>query len=271
MSHKYAVFRGLFDHAPVSDSSTINFPAAPRAFGLSARDGQSRWRDIHDILNNDPTTKLLIIARHGQGLHNLGQIKYGPDRWSAEMCFQHGDGELTWGPDPPLSNLGKKQAAAVGERWREEFQCLPPIPKPTSFYCSPLRRAAQTLSITFSDVMDINKLVKVRENLREKLDAHTPDQRMNMSVMRDENPDWPVESGAVNEDVYWKEDWVETFEEYSKRAGLIVEEIFKGHDQCPSLTAHEGIIQGLLAAINHPIAQPPPGCAFGVLVKRGEA
>jgi len=80
--------------------------------------------------------------------------------------------------------------------------------------------------------MDINKLVKVRENLREKLDAHTPDQRMNMSVMRDENPDWPVESGAVNEDVYWKEDWVETFEEYSKRAGFIVEEVFKGHDKC---------------------------------------
>jgi len=148
------------------------------------------------------------------------------------MCFSYGDDELTWGPDPPLTPLGQTQAAEVGAIWQQELACEPAIPKPTVYYCSPLRRTAATLETTFRGVLDIDDRVRVRENLREKLDAHTPDKRMPMSVMRSEHPTWPVETKAVEDDIYWKHDWAESFEEYSVRAGLIVKEIFEDANQC---------------------------------------
>jgi broad specificity phosphatase PhoE len=148
------------------------------------------------------------------------------------MCFKYGDDELQWGPDAELTLLGEEQARSVGSIWRKELQSCPPVPRPTLFYCSPLRRTAKTLGLTFQDVLDIDDSVMVREKLREKLDCHTPDQRMDMKVMRGEHPSWPIEEDASEEDKLWFRDQAETFEEYRARAGEVVEEIFSRTDRC---------------------------------------
>lgn len=166
----------------------------------------------------------------------------------SEMCFKYGDGELLWGPDAELTPTGEQQARSVGSVWRKELQSCPPIPKPTLFYCSPLRRTAKTLSLTFQGILDIDDSVMIREKLREKLDCHTPDKRMNIKVMRSEHSNWPIEEDASEEDTLWSRDQPETFQEYRARAGDVVEEIFSRTDRCK----HAGAKMGRLDFLSVP-------------------
>lgn len=61
------------------------------------------------------------------------------------------DGEIVWGPDPELTELGVTQAQTVNAAWKQQILAGAPVPQ--SLYSSPLRRAANTLKITWWEIL----------------------------------------------------------------------------------------------------------------------
>lgn len=55
------------------------------------------------------------------------------------------------GPDPVLTPLGESQARSANTGWK--VQIKDGVPLPQALYSSPLRRAAHTLEITWSDIL----------------------------------------------------------------------------------------------------------------------
>jgi len=75
----YVVLQDIFHQ---SSGDGVQFPSHPLSFGLKDHTSANRWQPVCTLLASDPQIKLLIIGRHGQGVHNLGQLKYGPEKWT---------------------------------------------------------------------------------------------------------------------------------------------------------------------------------------------
>lgn len=94
--------------------------------------------------------KVLFLARHGQGVHNLVMAHYGREWWEKEgMNAQYSNDEYTWGPDPELTELGVEQARDAHKAWKAQLESSDPVPMPQAFYVSPFSRACDTLAITW--------------------------------------------------------------------------------------------------------------------------
>ncbi|PPQ99020.1 hypothetical protein CVT26_014397 [Gymnopilus dilepis] len=109
----YESILGYFAHDSPDEQS---FPAVPQHLGLKD-DSEDRWRKFFQILEqlNASATpgssyKFFLLARHGQGYHNVAELKYGTKAWNDYWAKLDGDGEITWGPDPLLTDLGQEQA-----------------------------------------------------------------------------------------------------------------------------------------------------------------
>lgn len=79
---------------------------------------------------------------------------------------RHGDcyEGMTEGSDPPLSPLGRTQAARLAERVKHVGA--------TAFYASPLRRAVETAHIIGGDVHEDNRLIEIDLELDEDSTLH---------------------------------------------------------------------------------------------------
>lgn len=70
--------------------------------------------DLQQLNRDSPDNeiyKLIFLARHGQAKSNVASQKYSKEEWMRKWRFLGTDGELTWGPDADLTELGLKQAA----------------------------------------------------------------------------------------------------------------------------------------------------------------
>ncbi|KAF5376677.1 hypothetical protein D9615_007908 [Tricholomella constricta] len=126
----------------------------PPYFGL-LDDSSDRWSKffahIHSLnkgADSYTSYKVFFLGRHGQGFHNVAEAKYGTPAWDEYWSKLNGDGDLVWGPDAELTDLGKSQATSAHEAWKNELAAG--IPLPGKFYVSPLTRALQTLEITIN-------------------------------------------------------------------------------------------------------------------------
>ncbi|PSR74097.1 hypothetical protein PHLCEN_2v10053 [Hermanssonia centrifuga] len=70
---------------------------------------------------------------------------------SSSWSLLDGDGTITWGPDAELTPVGVAQAQNVSAAWK--VQAKAGIPLPQTLYTSPLTRAADTLNITWADIL----------------------------------------------------------------------------------------------------------------------
>ncbi len=91
--------------------------------------------------------KLLYAGRHGQGFHNVGESKYGTPAWDSYWSELNGDGNITWGPDARLTELGVEQAQAVHDGWMSMLKQSDSAPLPSRLFSSPLSRALSTMEI----------------------------------------------------------------------------------------------------------------------------
>jgi hypothetical protein len=84
MTSPYRLIEGVFDHSTrVEGKAAPAFSDNVACFGLSNRAESNRWQIVQSHLDENPDCKLLIIGRHGQGVHNLGQLKYGAVKWQS--------------------------------------------------------------------------------------------------------------------------------------------------------------------------------------------
>lgn len=84
------------------------------------------WDDLIEELHQlnkqadkDTQYKILFLARHYTGYHNIAHAKYGDDAWNDHWSKLNGDDEYTWGPDAELIQelieLAKKNSKLVAK------------------------------------------------------------------------------------------------------------------------------------------------------------
>lgn len=100
--------------------------------------------------------KLLFVARHGQGYHNLAIEIYGQKAWDDYWSKKNGDGNIVWGPDPELTPLGVEQAKKNNIAWKKQISDKQ-APVPDLFFVSPFTRATDTAIYTWLNITRIPK------------------------------------------------------------------------------------------------------------------
>ncbi|KAF9553216.1 phosphoglycerate mutase-like protein [Agrocybe pediades] len=270
---KYESFPGFFAHDGIQRTQTP-LPAIPPSFGLLDHESGNwtRFLDTLSAMNKEApgvSYKFFLLSRHGQGSHNVAEAKYGTEAWDDYWSTINGDGELTWGPDPKLTNLGILQAEEACKGW--ETEAAAGLPHPDRRYCSPLSRALHTCSIMFKNVYPDNKRpVVVWENCREDIGLHTCDKRDTKSYIASAFPDFVIEDGFTEEDELWHATLRETAAEITARARGVIDRIFREDGDAPfiSITAHGGFINAFLAAVGRDIYPLPTGGILPIVVKR---
>lgn len=176
-----------------------------------------------------------------------------------------GDGELTWGPDALLTPLGQSQALNAKAAWETELNAG--IPVPQKFYSSPLRRALDTWTLTFTGANSttvpantahtkrrvlilevsldrfqehgnlsimIDHVDYVSQNCREQYGVHTCDLRSSLSTLRTiyPPPTYTFEPGFAENDPLWTPDERETTAHVALRATEVLNFIFAQPETC---------------------------------------
>lgn len=160
-----------------------------------------------------------------------------------------GDGEITWGPDPYLTPLGESQARAVNIAWKRQLE--EGVPLPQVLYSSPLRRAADTLNLTWHDMLiktppgssAAHILPIFKEQWRETIGLHTCDQRSDKSTTAAEHPGWLFEDTYSEHDELWNPTYQESSGQQALRIQQALNELFaRDSSMFVSITAHSGVM-----------------------------
>ncbi|KAI0769902.1 phosphoglycerate mutase-like protein [Fomes fomentarius] len=278
----YSIVTGFFaqDH-PDADGKEVG--ALPLRFGL-LDDSPDRWEKFKahiDELNATAPVgtqhKVFFFSRHGQGIHNVAESKYGTELWDEKWSKEYGDNEMVWGPDPNLIPTGEEQAKAASTAWKTELKHG--IPLPQKHYASPLQRALNTFRLTFQEggFVDRSSLrVTILENLREENGVHTCDKRSPRRVIVDElkyePPIYSFEDGFTEEDQLWKADTREEKSEVAERAATVFNRIFaQDKETYICITAHSGIINGFLKTMGRPRYSLPTGGVLPLVIEAVDA
>lgn len=122
---------------------------------------------MNDASQQNAKYKVLFLGRHGEGIHNVAEKRYGTRAWDVcsipsakqEQTSAHqtqeywslldGDEYGTW-VDARLTELGESQARTARSVWQRQTELE--IPAPQSYYVSPLNRCCRTAQITFEGV-----------------------------------------------------------------------------------------------------------------------
>ncbi|KIJ31716.1 hypothetical protein M422DRAFT_36152 [Sphaerobolus stellatus SS14] len=232
---------------------------------------KARVAELNSAASEETSYKVLFLGRHGQGFHNTVESIYGTEEWNRKWARLNGDGNIVWGPDPKLTELGIEQAKTAHNAWIEELKAG--IPLPESLYSSPFNRAIHTALITFDGIL-INmpegqqKRPLIKELLREMNGVHTCDKRGPRSLIEETFPEFDIEPGLSEDDLLWQEDHRETEEEITSRLQEALADIFS-HESATyiSITAHSGTLRALMRVINAAPRPLPTGGVLAFVVK----
>ncbi|KAJ5155970.1 hypothetical protein N7492_008773 [Penicillium capsulatum] len=262
---------GTFDYVSLPKKAASNFGLIPREQEEPSDDTQ--WerlgKDIGQLQNTAETKyKLLFLGRHGEGVHNVAERRYGTKAWDGHWSLLDGDEHGSW-VDATLTDLGISQAQAAHASW--EKQIAERIPWPESYYVSPLRRCCQTAQITFEGLHTTETRIfrpMIKELLRETMGEHTCDRRSTLSEIAEENQKFSFEEGFVNEDVLWDTKTRESDQQRNERLTRFLDDIFTNDQNTSiSLTTHSGAITSILEVIGHRKFPVATGGVLPVLVE----
>lgn len=236
------------------------------------------WKDIFgelERLNNESDDKtaykLFLLARHGQGYHNLANLKYGEKAWNEHWLKICGDGEIVWAPDPELTELGLKQASDNAEALGKEFDRG--LILPHRFFASPFRRSVDTLiGLWLQHVLLKEQRPLIKEDFRETMGVHVCDKRSPRSVIAEkyEPKGFVIEDGFEEEDIYFKSDYREKVWEQALRMNRLFEWVMNNTSKTESfvsITSHLGSIRTQLMVLGHRPFAIGTGGMIPVLVK----
>lgn len=237
----------------------------------------SDWKHLYNSIpedTEDKEYKLLLVARHGQGYHNQAIKRYGEKMWREKWSILEGDEYGEW-LDSKLTAVGQTQVSDTGE-----YVLSPIIDQlgffPHIFISSPMRRCLETFIGSWSHVLSKEEYkvtgiddkvvnVEIYENLRETLNSHPCNKRIEHSKVVKEYQDYQLASGHVlhwqyedcyvEKDALWKSDWIEEDRVMDNRIDQAMKEIM---EECPrekrfiSITCHSKVIESLLRVTEHP-------------------
>ena len=240
------------------DFMTTNFGLLNRSYPsdktLNLRN-PTQWQRFHhqvSLLNGQAAKgtryKLLYLGRHGDGYHNDAQAYYGTPAWNCYYSERDGNSTVTWS-DAHLSPLGVIQALAVNSFWASEI-ANQKIPRPQSYYTSPLTRCLQTANYTFTGLNLRPQhpfIPEVKELFREGISGHTCDRRSSKTYIHDLFPAYRIEPGFTENDQLWEALHGETNTDQDIRSKIVLDQVFStDHSTYISITSHSGEIASIL-------------------------
>lgn len=224
-----------------SSAATTQLPN----FGLSSEWTWNSFLSNLTALNaesNDAKYKLIFLARHGQGWHNVLDSRLDWVVISTQDTYEN----YTL-LDADLTSEGETQVKAVHDYWKKELALGAPYPE--TFYSSPLRRTLHTYNLTWQN----DSIVPiVDENLRELYGIQTPQKRHNKTWIELYCPTCIFVDGFTEEDELWKSYALETISHIKERAENWLKLAFESDEQVVSVTSHSVFIYYLLKVIGHP-------------------
>lgn len=264
-------------------------------------DNYQSIQNIITKIEQEPNTRLFILARHGQGYHNAAVERYGEEIWDLKWAHKNGDGVLEDWNDANLTEKGINQVKRTGKVvFGEKMKGI----WADSYYCSPLRRCLQTFRYEWTEKFNIEKKdqedlkktidVIIKENIRETIGVHTCDWRQNKSKSYDEcikpyednTSDFQIkfdyEEGFKEEDPLYSDTYRETDDDIDARIKKALKEIWELEDKKEaenleyrgkviSLTCHEGVIKSALRVLkHHPIPRLETSGVVMVIIKNTE-
>ncbi|KAJ5240114.1 hypothetical protein N7468_004733 [Penicillium chermesinum] len=276
---KFSTVTGFFlQDEPTTDAVTFDY--SKENFGLIADSNlistqwekfKQRIEDLNALGGSSVQYKVLFLGRHGQGVHNVAEQRYGK-AWDDYWSKLDGDEYGTWF-DARLTDLGISQAETARATWKHQMGFG--IPAPQSYYVSPLTRTCQTAQITFEGVgLPLTKPFRplIKELLRETIGEHTCDKRSKASEIAAEFPEYRFEAGFDEEDLLYSPDKRETDEERNKRFAILLNDIFATDANVYlSLTAHSGAITSILEVVGHRPFPLLTGAVIPVIVQAERA
>ncbi|KAJ7312676.1 histidine phosphatase superfamily [Mycena albidolilacea] len=250
-------------------SAVLPYKVPPR-LGL-IDDSPDRWRSLRARIaqlnttgEKDTAFKLVFFTRHGQAIHDLGKSKYGNEAWDTYWSLIDGDEELIWGCDPGLTDAGKAHAAMIRDAWTAEIQAGLPIPE--SLYCSPLRRALETHDIIFGSLVPPDQrttLIDVYSAADTPAIVGALARKYSPRSLR---PPWRLILLRTSEEL-WQRDGIETSEDVSEQARIVLDRIFRDPATYIAVTAHGRIIAGFMRCLGVPSGVLPTDGIYSVLIK----
>ncbi|KAJ7815792.1 phosphoglycerate mutase [Mycena olivaceomarginata] len=218
-------------------SAVLLYKVPPR-LGL-IDDSPDRWSSLRARIaqlnttgEKDTAFKLVFFTRHGQAIYDLGKSKYGNEAWDTYWSLIDGDEELIWGCDPGLTDAGKAHAAMIRDAWTAEIQAGLPIPE--SLYCSPLRRALETHDIIFGSLVPPDQRIMLIDRCRRLCGGHTCDRRRSRTEILSTFPSSAVEADFTEDEELWQRDGIETSEDVSEQARIVLDRIFRDPATSPA-------------------------------------
>jgi broad specificity phosphatase PhoE len=213
--------------------------------------------------------KIIYLARHGQGYHNVMESSVGRLEWEAKWARLDGNEKITWA-DAHLTESGLKQARGLNLFWRDAF-LNGKVPTPSRYYTSPLVRCLETVDASFSGLHsppDLPFKPVVKERLRERFGVHTCDRRNTLSSIKAQYPEYEIEPGFTEEDVLWDPEVRESLDSHVTRMKALLDDVFH-HENGTflSFTTHSGTIRALYLAIRLSDVWVDAGAVVPLLVK----
>lgn len=227
------------------------------------------WDDLIEELHQlnkqadkDTQYKILFLARHYTGYHNIAHAKYGDDAWNDHWSKLNGDDEYTWGPDaeliPELIELAKKNSKLVAKELENNRHQNKSLIMPQKMYVSPLRRSIDTLYYTWDPIVDLYHIQPyIQENWRETTGVHTCDKRSTRSIIADkyEKLGFVIEPEFTEEDELYQDNYRELFDEQAARMNVALQQLFtENHGNevdIVGITSHSGSIKTQLLVLGH--------------------
>ncbi|XPS72849.1 putative phosphoglycerate mutase pmu1 [Ascochyta lentis] len=301
---RYTVQKGVFLQSEEGTDDAV-FDFKKQHFGIIPTATGTEWHalttHLHALNSSAPKSthfKLLFLARHGQGWHNVAESKYGTRAWDCYYSLLRGADGLVW-EDAQLTPLGEQQALDVHRLWTEEVGRG--IPVPERFYVSPLTRALQTADLTFGNETGSGSRDRldsglsspspststsphpsaplsrsnnstytphVKELLREALGVHTCDRRSPRSQIATSFPHATFESGFAEQDTLWEADYREPASARRYRLAEFLDDVVASDEGAVlSFTSHSGAIASLLEVVGHRRFRLETGGVIPVLIK----
>ncbi|KAJ5735262.1 uncharacterized protein N7483_000387 [Penicillium malachiteum] len=281
---KFSAVPGFFlQDEPTTDPATFDYAASN--FGLIVREDNSlhtQWQNftqeiqkLNALGGESVCYKVLFLGRHGEGVHNVAEVRYGTKKWDTDQSYVKeywslldGDEYGSW-VDAHLTPVGKAQAQTAYDTWATQIQNG--IPYPQSYYVSPLHRTCETAQITFQGLdMPLTRQFRplIKELLRETLGEHTCDRRSKASEIKADFPEYQFEAGFSEDDLLWDPKIRETDEDRDARLTEFLNDIFATDDNIfLSLTAHSGAITSILNIVGHRAFRLQTGAVIPVVVQ----
>lgn len=198
----FEVMPGFFVQSdPATDDLNFRYTEANLGRVKSWNEIQHELTKLNENAKPNECYKLVICARHGQGYHNAIVEKYTLECWDNKWNVLGTDGEINYGPDAMLTELGINQGKENHDVWASEIgQHGAPIP--SKFYVSPLQRSLWTCVLTWEGLRPHTINPVVTENLRETIGQNLCDKRSTKTVIaeRFSKHDFVFEEGFAEVD-----------------------------------------------------------------------